>query len=55
VLTTSGESGTRYCLVHGTVASVAAALQVPCETAVDSMPAPLLMSSRNAQQARAHA
>jgi predicted GNAT family N-acyltransferase len=55
VLTTSGESGTRYCLVHGTVASVAAALQVPCETAADSMPAPLLMTSRSAQQAPAHA
>jgi hypothetical protein len=29
VLTTSGASGTRYCLVHGRVEDVAAALQVP--------------------------
>jgi hypothetical protein len=54
LVTTTGESGTRYCLVHGTVESVAAALQVPCDG--DAMTqVPSLRAPARPQQLVAHA
>jgi predicted GNAT family N-acyltransferase len=52
VLTTTGASGTKYCLVHGRVEDVAAALQVP-HAGVDRAAhvAPELLAARQAAQA----
>jgi hypothetical protein len=56
LVTTTGESGTRYCLVHGTVESVAAALQVPCDSDASVMThVASLRAHAPAQQLVAHA
>lgn len=56
VLTTTGESGTRYCLVHGTVDSVASALQVARDAdSLHSMPMPLLVPAPTTHRVSVHA